>query len=175
MALRVRALTDEEKAEIGRRERSRTAAARAVERAKIIALAAEGKRVPVIAAELGLSAICVRQWLVRFNEHGLDGLTDAPRSGRPATYRAKQVGEVVAASLTKPQALGLPFAAWTLDRLAAYMHAAKGIAIRRSRIDDVLLAEGLRWRKGCAGGNRKPGLASGRRSPSRARTERPSG
>ena len=122
MALRVRALTDEEKAEIGRRERSRTAAARAVERAKIIALAAEGKRVPVIAAELGLSAICVRQWLVRFNEHGLDGLTDAPRSGRPATYRAKQVGEVVAASLTKPQALGLPFAAWTLDRLAAYMH-----------------------------------------------------
>lgn len=147
MALRLRALTDEERAEIGRLERSRTAAARAVERARMIALAAEGKRAPTIAAELGLSDICVRQWLKRFNEHGLEGLADAPRSGRPATYSEEQVGEVVAASLTKPQALGLPFASWTLDRLAAYMHEEKGIAIKRSRIDDVLLAEGLRWRQ----------------------------
>jgi transposase len=146
MALQLRALTDEEKVEIGRLERSRTAAARAVERARMIALAAEGKRVPAIAAELGLSDICVRQWLKRFNEHGLDGLADAPRRGRPATYSPEQVGEVIAASLTKPQALGLAFASWTLDRLAAYLSERKGIAIKRSRIDEVLLAEGLRWR-----------------------------
>ncbi|HEV8638564.1 MAG TPA: winged helix-turn-helix domain-containing protein [Chloroflexota bacterium] len=57
------------------------------------------------------------------------------------------MGAVIAAALTKPQALGLPFGAWTLDRLAAYLHEQKGIAIQRSRVDELLLAEGLRWRQ----------------------------
>jgi transposase len=42
--------------------------------------------------------------------------------------------------------LDLPFASWTLDRLAAYLQEAKGIAMKRTRIDELLLAEGLRWR-----------------------------
>jgi hypothetical protein len=33
-----------------------------------------------------------------------------------------------------------------LDRLAAYVQEAKGIAMKRSRIDELLRAEGLRWR-----------------------------
>jgi transposase len=56
------------------------------------------------------------------------------------------VSEVIAASLTKPQELGLPFASWTLERLAAYLQEVKGIAIKRSRIDELLLWAGLRWR-----------------------------
>jgi hypothetical protein len=32
------------------------------------------------------------------------------------------------------------------DRLAAYLLEHKDIALRRSRIDEVLLEEGLRWR-----------------------------
>jgi len=36
---------------------------------------------------------------------------------------------------------------WTLDRLAAYLREHKGIAMRRSRIDEILLKEGLRWRR----------------------------
>lgn len=54
---------------------------------------------------------------------------------------------VIATALTRPRALGLPFAAWTLDRLAAYLHEQKGITMQRSRIDEILLHEGLRWRK----------------------------
>ena len=54
---------------------------------------------------------------------------------------------MVASALTDPQALGLPFASWTLDRLAAYLNEVKGIGIKRSRIDDILLQEGLRWRQ----------------------------
>ena len=73
-------------------------------------------------------------------------MQEAPRSGRPATYTPEQVSEVIATSLTKPQELGLPFASWTLDRLAAYLQEVKGIPIKRSRIDELLLREGLRWR-----------------------------
>jgi transposase len=146
MALRLRAMTDEERREIERVAHARTASARSVERARIIGSAAQGQRVPAIARRLHVSTETVRLWLKRFNADGLAGLVDAPRSGHPPTYTTEQIGEVIAASLTKPTELGLPFGSWTLDRLEAYLNEEKGIPIKRSRIDDLLLAEGLRWR-----------------------------
>jgi transposase len=105
-----------------------------------------GARVPAIAQTLGLCEATVRLWLTRFNAHGPDGLGDAPRAGRPPTYTPEEVGEVIAASLTNPADLGSPFGSWTLDRLTAYLHEAKGLSISRSRIGELLQAEGLRWR-----------------------------
>ena len=146
MALRVRELSVEERKEIERLAHARTAPARAVERARIIWAAAQGERVPAIARQLRLGADTVRLWLKRFNTLGLEGLRDEPRAGRPVTYPPEQVSEVIAAALTRPNELGQPFGSWTLDRLEVYLHEAKGIPIRRSRIDEILLAEGLRWR-----------------------------
>lgn len=146
MGLRLRDLTTEEAAAIQRLAQSRTAAARSVERARIIDQARQGQSVRVIADKLDLCPDTVRLWLKRFNADGLDGLADEPRQGRPTTYSSEQVGELVAAALTKPADLGLPFGSWTLDRLEAYLSEAKGIPIKRSRIDQLLLAEGLRWR-----------------------------
>jgi transposase len=145
--VRVRELTAGEAEAVKRLAHSRTEPARRVERAKIVWLSQEGKLVPAIAAELHLEAKTVRLWLRRFNAQGLAGLEEAARSGRPATYTPEEVGEVVAVALTNPQNLGLPFASWTLDRLEAYLNETKGIAIKRTRIDDILLNEGLRWRK----------------------------
>ena len=54
---------------------------------------------------------------------------------------------MIASALTKPEALGLPFASWTLDRLRAYLSEHMGIGIKRTRIDEILIAEGLRWRR----------------------------
>jgi transposase len=53
---------------------------------------------------------------------------------------------VIETALTKPEALGLPFACWTLDRLATYLQDERGIGIKRSRIDELLIGEGLRWK-----------------------------
>jgi transposase len=125
---------------------SRTAAARTVERAQIIWLASQGWRVPAIARDVGVNVDTVRLWLTRFNADGLGGLHDRPRAGRPATYTAKQAGDVVALALTDPQSLGLPFASWTLDRLTAYLHEVKRLPMSRARIGKLLVAEGLRWR-----------------------------
>jgi transposase len=145
--LALRPLTREEEAAVDRLARSRTAPARAVERARIVWLAHQGRRVPAIAREVGVGEQTARRWLARFAERGLDGLRDAARAGRPPTFTPEEVGEVVAASLTKPGDLGLPFASWTLDRLAAYLTEERGIAIKRSRIAEILVAEGLRWRQ----------------------------
>jgi transposase len=144
--LRARMVVGDERATVEQLARSRTAPARAVERARIVLLSRYGDSVEEIVEKLGVCPATVRLWLNRFNRQGVEGLADRPRSGRPAVYGAEQVGEVVAASLTDPQALGLPFASWTLDRLAAYLNEEKGLAIQRSRIGELLTAEGLRWR-----------------------------
>lgn len=146
MAFRIRELTHEEQAAIEPLAHSRTAPARLVERARMVWFAHQGERVPAIARRLELDERTVRLWLKRFQEQGLAGLQDRPRSGRPATYTAETVGDVLATAATNPQQLGLPFGSWTLDRLQAYLNEEKGILIKRSRIDDLILAEGLRWR-----------------------------
>ncbi|MDP9379452.1 MAG: helix-turn-helix domain-containing protein [Chloroflexota bacterium] len=144
--LRLRKVTEEETESIKRLAHSRTEAARTVERARIVLLASQGERVPAIAQQLGIGADTVRLWIKRFNAEGLRGLADLPRSGKPPTYTKEQVGEVIAASLTDPRSLGQPFGSWTLDRLTAYLNEERGIPIRRSRIGEILLSEGLRWR-----------------------------
>ena len=146
MALRVRTTPPEEVAAIRRVAHARTEPARRVERAQIIWLAMEGRRVPAIARAVGCAPKTVRLWLKRFNAAGIAGLEDAPRAGRPATYTPEEVGEVIATALTKPADLGLPFGSWTLDRLAAYRNEQRRVAMKRSRIDEILIAEGLRWR-----------------------------
>jgi len=107
----------------------------------------QGKGVGQVALEIGVGQPTVRLWVKRFNECSMDGLEDEARRGRPATYNPEQVSEIIGAALTRPQALGLPFGCWTLDRLEAYLNENKGIPIKRSRIDEILLSEGLRWRK----------------------------
>jgi transposase len=152
MALHVRELTREEAHEIRRRAQSRTDPARDVERARIIWLLHQGERVPAVARAVAVSEKTVRSWLKRFNLHGLDGLTDDPRSGRPPTYTAEAIGAVIATSLTAPPMLSLPFASWTLDRLTSYLHerpaeAGGPLPVSRSHVDRILSGEGLRWRK----------------------------
>ncbi len=145
--IRLRALTPEEQAILERLAHSRTAEARLVERAGMISRAHAGMAAPTIAAELGVHAQTVRQWIKRFNAAGLEGLVDQPRGGRPVTYPPEQVAAVIATALTDPQTLGQPFASWTLDRLETYLNEEQQIPIKRSRIDDLLIAEGLRWRQ----------------------------
>ncbi len=146
MALRIRALTEEEQATVKRLAHSRTEPARMVERARIVWLAAQGTRAPAIAAEVGVCVPTVRHWMKRFDVAGMAGLADAPRAGAPRTYTPDDVSALIAAVLTKPADLGLPFACWTLDRLVAYLAEHKGIGIKRSRVDEILVAEGIRWR-----------------------------
>ena len=168
--LRLRPLVGEEERGLRALARGRAAEARLRDRARVCWLSHEGRRVAAIRVELGVADGTVRRWIRRFNARGLDGLRDRRRGGRPPTYTPEEVGEVVAASMTAPRELGLPFASWTLDRLEAHLNEAKGIRIKRSRIAEVLQREGLRWRKqeGWFGERPDPAFAAkrGRSSPS---------
>lgn len=75
----------DERAELERLARARTAPAQRVERARIILRAADGRPVVQIARESNLSRPTVSAWVRRFNDGGLAAPEDRPRSGRPPT------------------------------------------------------------------------------------------
>ena len=147
MTLRVRALNDEEAQDLAHMARSRTLGAGLVRRAQIVQHAvADRLSASEVAAKIGLCGATVRFWLRRFNARGLAGLEEDMRSGRPPIYTAEERSAVITAALSRPSDLDLPFASWTLDRLAAHL-SEQGIGMKRSRISEVLLAEGLKWRQ----------------------------
>jgi transposase len=175
MALRLRPLTAEAGDLIQRRAHSRTAPARLVERARIVWPAPQGLPVPAMAQTLRPCQATVRAWLKRVNRQGLAGVQEAPPPGRPATSPPAPVSQVIATSLTPPRALGLPFASWTLERLAADLQEGKGRPIKGSRLDERLLRAGGRWRtqETWRGARGDPACAdtrgASRRSPPRRR------
>ena len=144
---RVRMLAREEYEELKRMERRRKLPAGKVRRARIVLLSNQGYTTREIGEKLGCHEKTASRWLNRFNRLGLAGLEEGPRDGRPPVYGPEDLGLVIQAALTPPEELGLPFGSWTLDRLVAYLSEEKGVSMKRTRVAEVLSAEGLRWRK----------------------------
>jgi len=92
-------LTDEEHAQLEAWTRRRTSAQALAQRARIVLLAAEGLKNTEIAERLAVNRAMAAKWRSRFAEHRLDGLTDAPRPGRPRTISDEQVEAVITATL----------------------------------------------------------------------------
>jgi transposase len=66
--------------------RSRTAPIRQVQWARIVLSAADGMSNAAIARALSIRVNTVRTWRGRFADHGMAGLGDLPRPGRPVLY-----------------------------------------------------------------------------------------
>lgn len=160
MTLHVRALTDEERSKLERLTRARTAPVRLASRARVIQLTAAGLTAPAAAGRLGVSEKCVRLWMKRFNQDGLDGLEDAPRSGRPRAYPEDARSQVIAKARSRPpvatitttsgeqeaKAAAAPTCHWTLDRLQAEL-TKDGVLIKRSQIRRILREEHVKWQQ----------------------------
>ena len=79
-------LTDEQRAVLEARTRKYTSSYIDVVRAKIALYAAEGMENKEIAARLDTSFQIVCKWRKRFFEHGLKGLQEGCRRGRPPRF-----------------------------------------------------------------------------------------
>ena len=66
--------------------RASTTEQRRVLRARIVLAAASGDSTTDIARALHVRTATVSKWRIRFAQHGMAGLTDQPRAGKPATY-----------------------------------------------------------------------------------------
>ena len=75
-----------------------------VSRARIVLLAADGQTNLAIAAKVGLSHVTVGKWRGRFVEHGMAGLHDELRPGRPRTVSDEKVAGLISKTLrTQPK------------------------------------------------------------------------
>ena len=150
-----------EQRRVRRLANARHAPASWLQRARIVTLSWDGAQVSQIAKALDCHPRTVYRWLHRFNQHGIDGLGDLPRSGRPRRLSQLERGRVIALvasdppgllvrqpdgtlGLDRPERADQP-AQWTLDALAAAAQA-EGIAVSRSQVRRILQAEGVRWR-----------------------------
>lgn len=135
---------------LGKLLRAQSAPLRLVRRAKVIHLACTGQSLRAIAQQLQMSVHGVQPWIDRFNRLGLDGLDDAPRSGRPRTYREDPRSQVIAKARAlppKPEGAEVPPTChWTLDLLQRELNS-DGVAIKRSQIRRILKEEHIAWGK----------------------------
>ena len=79
-------LTVEQHHELEARARRYTLPYREVVRAKIVLMASAGMDNDEIAARLDTRREIVSKWRKRFFEHGLPGLDERPRGGRPPVF-----------------------------------------------------------------------------------------
>ena len=80
----------------------------------------------------------VLRWLKRYQEQGIEGLKDLPRSGAPRKITQAFVDELILAVRQRPRSLGLDFSLWTCQKLADYMAAKTGIAVSDDTIQRQL-------------------------------------
>ena len=105
-----------------------------VQRAKIVLLAAQGHSNVAIAKKLNLSRPTVGIWRQRYLDHGLEGLHDELKSGRPRTISDERVSMLVHKTLeTKPKG-GTHWAVRTM---------AKSTRLSKSTIHRIWNAFGL--------------------------------
>lgn len=95
-------------------------------RAQIVLRAARGRSNARIARETGLHLDTVRCWRGRFADHGLAGLSDRDRSGRPPSYTPLQVAQAKALACRLPTETEVPLARWSCPELAIEL-ASRGI------------------------------------------------
>ena len=96
-------LDDRQRSDLTSLARSRTLPHQLVQRAQIVLACADGESGTAIARRLDVNRNTVGKWRRRYAEHGIEGLHDELRPGRPRTHDDERVAEVINAALqTRP-------------------------------------------------------------------------
>jgi len=135
-------LSDAEKAQLEKLSRSHSAERRRAERATILLACAEGKQNQQIASELGVSMVRVGKWRSRFALHGLSGLNDEPRPGKPVIHDAAFRNKLLA-QLEKTPPEGL--SRWDCPTLAATLNVSRAAVWRVLRKEGIHLHRARSW------------------------------
>ncbi|MCL4541082.1 MAG: IS630 family transposase [Chloroflexi bacterium] len=123
---------------------SRQAVGRVALRAHMVLMSNNYYPVPFIAVIHDCGRDVVRTWLRRYEEQGVAGLQDEPRSGRPR--KDPTAPHVVDAQASNsPQCSGLVQSCWTVGLLAVFLAASFGLALSWSTVRRCLKLMGWRW------------------------------
>ena len=134
--------TVEVKGELERMSRSRSGEVRLAERARIVLGCLRGLQNEEVAREVGVRPNTVGWWRRRFAEHGLSGLRDAARSGKPAKY-GKDLRDRILGQLELPPPEGM--ASWEGGSLAKALEVSDDVVWRVLRREGIQLQRHRSW------------------------------
>ena len=99
--------------------------ARIARRILAIANALAGMSREEAAKSAGMDRQTLRDWVIRYNEHGLDGLPNRPRDGRPPKLDAEEKAELIRIVLAGPDPEASGISAFTREDLARLQEAVR--------------------------------------------------
>jgi transposase len=108
-------LAPQQRSELEAMTRSTKIRAGLSRRAHLILALADGMSYEAITAKWGASPTTISRWKQRFQERGVGGLLDAPRSGRPDPLPAAMEAKILKLTKQKPPA---PYTHWSVRRMA---------------------------------------------------------
>src|SRR5215470_2764464 len=126
-------LTQPTKATLEHLVRSPSTPQNLAQRSRIILAAAAGKNNQQIAGELKLPEVTVSKWRRCFAGQGLDGLRDAPRSGRPLKHSQEIIQRVQTRVCQQPEF----YSRWSVRTLA------RDLGLPASTVHQMLVASHL--------------------------------
>lgn len=134
----VRPITDEELTVLDELYR-RTKAVRIRTRVQMVLLAVDGKMTaPQIAKIVRQDEQTVRRWLKRFNQEGINGHYDEPKSGAPRRVTDAYRARLLVIVRQRPRSLEQPYSLWTLQRLVDFMAEETGLRFSTETVRLIL-------------------------------------
>src|SRR5512145_754864 len=117
------------------------------QRAMGLRLLQEGKAPKEVAELLSVSQPTVYDWHHRWQQQGIEGLANRPKSGRPV--KANQTYVEVLEQLVEqdPQELGYAFSIWTTERLRLHLKVKTGIELKPTQFRALLKEHDFVYRR----------------------------
>ena len=134
----VRPITDEELTALDELYR-RTKVVRIRTRVQMVLQAVDAKMTaPQIAKIVRQDEQTVRRWLKRFNQEGINGLYDEPKSGAPRRVTDAYRARLLVIVRQRPRSLEQPYSLWTLQRLVDFMAEETGLRFSTETVRLIL-------------------------------------
>ena len=113
-------------------------------RAQMVLLSADKKlTADEIADIVRESSVTVLRWLHRYIAEGIQGLLDAPRSGRSSILTNEFRKRLLEVVRRRPRSLELEYSMWTLQRLVDFMAEDTGTRVSTETIRRALAKEDI--------------------------------
>jgi transposase len=121
--------------------------ARIARRILAIANALDGMIRDAAARAAGMDRQTLRDWVIRYNAHGLDGLADCPRDGRPPTLEPHEKATLVEIVLAGPDPETSGISAFTRDDVVGICEERFGKRLAATTMGRILRELGLSRQK----------------------------
>ena len=121
--------------------------ARVARRMLAIANALDGMDRKAAAETAGMDRQTLRDWVIRYNEHGIDGLLDLWGDGRPPRLEANELAELYAIVMAGPDPEIDGICAFTREDLVRICEKRFGKTMHRGTMGRLLRSMGLSRQK----------------------------